>query len=375
VTLTSMNLLRASFVLVSVDAYMTTTWQDLERRPHYSFQDYMQEFSKSYASFDEHVKREFAFATNLKTIQAHNSDPTATYKMGLNDFTDLTAEEFKDKMRGLNKAAHLTHDETPELVESLGLSMSDLPESVDWRTKTPAVVTAVKNQGACGSCWAFSATETIESAVAIATGKLLDLSEEQIVDCSPNPDHCGGSGGCKGSTQPLAFNYTLSNPITTSESYPYGKLLHGKCKQEKIQPAAGITGYKLVPKNNYTELAAAVATIGPIAISAAAGPWQLYESGVFSKNCGYTMDHGIQLVGYGAEGSQMYWTVRNSWGPGWGEKGYIRIARYGEGKEPCGTDKKPASGDACKGDKEPVQVCGECAILCSSSYPTGAHVV
>ena len=186
-------------------------------------------------------------------------------------------------MTGLNKAIH-SDAGLPR--QSLAAVAADLPTSVDWRDKN--VVTPVKNQAACGSCWAFSAVETMESAVAIATGKLIELSEQQIVSCSPNPEKCGGTGGCKGSTQPLAFNYTLTNPITTESAYPYAaetKIgISGKCKPDKIQPAAGITGYKLVPKNNYTELLTAVATVGPIAISAAAEPWQLYEKGVFSKN-------------------------------------------------------------------------------------------
>merc|ERR1712007_368372 len=134
-----------------------------------------------------------------------------------------------------------------------------------------------------------------------------------------NPKHCGGTGGCQGATQPLAFNYTESAGITTDESYPF-RGGSGTCDPSKIKPVAKVGGFKLLPSNNYTALMSAVATKGPIAISVAAGGlgWQLYGGGVFSKTgalgCNYVMDHAVQLVGYGEENSKMYWTVRNSWG-------------------------------------------------------------
>merc|ERR1719265_1924329 len=142
---------------------------------------------------------------------------------------------------------------------SRDVATSDLQSSLDWRDK--GVVTPAKNQEACGSCWAFSATETIESAVAIATGKLLELAPMQFVACSPNPRKCGGSGGCEGSTQWLAFNYTMhSGGMTTEKDYPY----HGHdepCATAKIKPAAKISGYVRLPPNNYSALMNAVATV------------------------------------------------------------------------------------------------------------------
>ena len=112
--------------------------------------------------------------------------------------------------------------------------LGDLPTAVDWRTKSPSVVTPPKNQGGCGSCWAFSATETLESAVAIATGKLLTLSPQQIVSCTPNPDDCGGTGGCSGATQQLGFNYTMGAGITTETNYPY-RGTTGTCEPSKVK--------------------------------------------------------------------------------------------------------------------------------------------
>lgn len=227
--------------------------------------------------------------------------------------------------------------------------------------------------GGCGSCWAFSATETFESHLAIATNEPIQkLSPQQIVSCSPNPQQCGGSGGCDGSTQPLAFNYTVQAGLTTEENYPYAGST-GTCKESKIVPVGFNSGYTELPVNDYTALMTAVATKGPIAISIAAGgfAFQFYGGGVL-KNCNdYDMDHAVQLVGYGTDAGDDYWLVRNSWGGSWGESGYIRMKRYGEGNEPCGTDSTPQDGDACKGDNTPRKYCGECGILSSSSYPTG----
>ena len=136
-----------------------------------------------------------------------------------------------------------------------------------------------------------------------------------------------------------------------------------------------------LPKNNYTALMNAVASKGPIAISVAAEPWQLYESGVYDGNCGADIDHAVQLVGYGNQPKKLfkkeadYWLVRNSWGGSWGEGGYIRIERFGaNSKPPCLTDTKPGDGTACKGGPATIQVCGLCGILSDSSYPTGGSL-
>eukprot|EP01059_Diplonema_ambulator_P012855 TRINITY_DN2332_c0_g2_i1.p1 TRINITY_DN2332_c0_g2~~TRINITY_DN2332_c0_g2_i1.p1 ORF type:complete len:383 (+),score=91.74 TRINITY_DN2332_c0_g2_i1:57-1151(+) len=354
-------------VLPLCAGYLTTSWRDLAANPKYSFEDYLAEYGKKYAG-DEWAVREKVFYENLGKIRRHNMGESG-YKMGLNEFTDWTREEFK--ARRLGKKPDAAHDPTPAAVH---LHADNLPSAVDWRDK--GVVTDVYDQQECGSCWAFSATETIESMAAISGGKLTELSTEQIVSCSPNPDHCGGTGGCDGSTQPLAFNYTKTSGLSTAKSYPYnsGSGITSKCHPDKINPVVGVTSFVTLPTNNYTALLTAVATIGPVAISAAADAWQSYESGVFSKDCGYDVDHGIQLVGYGEEASgQLYWIVRNSWGYSWGESGYIRIARYGEGNEPCGMDNSPQDGIACAGDTTPKKYCGECAILSSSSYPTGVH--
>jgi|EP00927_Polykrikos_kofoidii_P011672 cathepsin L len=332
-----------------------------------NFVAYIQEFRKQYSS-EEVRQRQEVFENNFKQICDFNADTSKTWFASVNEFTDWTNDEFR--ARRLGKIPDAKDEHNP--LEVSNVDITDLPKEVDWRNK--GVVTPPKNQGGCGSCWAFSATETLESHLAIATGNPPPvLSPQQIVSCAPNPQHCGGTGGCQGSTQPLAFNYTRGIGITTEESYSYEGVT-GTCDTRKIDPVAINDGFVKLKVNDYTALLTAVATKGPIAISVAAGglEWQLYGGGVLTS-CGFVQDHAVQLVGYGVDGNKEFWLVRNSWGSGWGERGYIRIQRFGEGKEPCGIDKKPGDGDACEGDTTPRTYCGMCGILSSSSYPTGVR--
>jgi cathepsin L len=334
----------------------------------YTYEDFLQEFGKNYVE-EEQSARKATFLNNLDRIRQHNADPSKTFYMTVNEFADLTNEEFRSKRMG--NIPEL--DESHFVGEYVPSKNEDLPDSVDWRTKE-GVMTPVKDQGGCGSCWAFSTVETLESHLAIATGEAAPiLSPQQIVSCAPNPNACGGTGGCDGSIQTLGFNYTKTAGITTEANYRYSGTT-GTCEQSKIKPVATNDGYVKLKVNDYTSLVSAVATKGPIAISLAAGGfgWQLYGGGVLTK-CDCVQDHAVQLVGYGtdAKSGHDYWLVRNSWAAGWGEKGYIRIQRFGEGKEPTCIDKKPQDGEACKGDTKPRTYAGMCGIIGSSSYPTG----
>lgn len=229
------------------------------------------------------------------------SPPTPTHPTPP-EFTGLTRAEFKAARLQGYKTRHAQASEARALAEPAPLhthvSLKDLPASLDWREK--GVVTPVKDQGGCGGCWSFSAAETAESMVAIATGKLLTFSEQAILSCSTNPLQCGGTGGCSGATQEIAFNFSRDAGLILEADYPY-RGQTGKCDQSKLsKPAAHVTGYVFLPPNNYTALMNAVATIGPMAISAAAEPWQSYETGVF-KGTSADVDHAIVLVGYGTD--------------------------------------------------------------------------
>jgi len=338
---------------------------------NYTYEDYLKEFPKNYQT-EELSNRKNTFEDNLHKIQKHNSDSSKSFFMTVNEFADWTNEEFRANRMGYRPEK----DETVFVGEFEATSIEGLPASVDWRTKA-GVMTPVKNQGGCGSCWAFSTVETLESHLAIATGEAAPiLSPQQVVSCAPNPNQCGGTGGCAGSIQPLGFNYTKTAGITTEANYPYQGVT-GTCQQSKIKSVAQNDGYIKLKVNDYASMVSAVATKGPLAISLAAGGfgWQLYGGGVLTK-CDCDQDHAVQLVGYGTDPKKGdYWLVRNSWGAGWGEKGYIRIQRFGDGKEPTCVDKTPGDGEACKGDKKPRTYAGLCGIMGSSSYPTGMKKV
>lgn len=192
--------------------------------------------------------------------------------------------------------------------------------------------------------------------------------------CTPNPDHCGGDGGCAGATAELAFDY-VANSAGLLEEYQYSyQSYYGKnyaCESPAANPVATIGGYVKLPENNYAFLMTAIARVGPIAISVDASSWSAYKGGIFNgcNQANPDIDHGVVLVGYGEENGQKYWIVRNSWSPAWGEKGYIRLARFSDEQDRCGSDITPLDGTACNGNTTAVKVCGTCGILYDTAFP------
>lgn len=213
--------------------------------------------------------------------------------------------------------------------DALSRKMDAPSDAVDWVVK--GAVTPVKNQQSCGSCWAFSTTGSVEGALQIATGTLLSLSEQQLVSC----DH-DGDQGCKGGSMDTAFGWIKEHGICSETDYPYtsGMGITGSCKAA-CKPEVTLTGFTDIPKGDESSLLAAVGK-GPvsIAIEADKNAFQLYKSGVLdSDSCGKALDHGVLIVGYGSDSGKDYWKIKNSWGPTWGEDGYIRMVRN---KDMCG---------------------------------------
>jgi len=346
-----------------------------------SFEAFTTQYGRTYVfNSTEWHRRSTIFHSNLAKISAHNANPTKSFFMAVNQFADMTSEEMR-AFRGYNKAqARSFLGLQQEAAPVFHKTVKDLPSSIDWRTK--GAVTPVKNQGGCGSCWAFATTETLESHAALSTNPptLVELAPQQLVSCCPNPKQCGGTGGCSGATAEVGYDYIVSNGGQTKESlYPYtGR--DGKCTYSptKTPPAAAATGYTKLPENNYTALLNAIATIGPIAISVEADTWSFYGGGIFpASSCNQKntdIDHAVQLVGYGTDNGKDYWLVRNSWGATWGEKGYIRVERNADGN-PCNPDTTPGDGTACPPYPKEVTVCGACGILYDSCYPTGARLL
>ncbi len=281
------------------------------------FSNFRERFSKRYASLEELETRFSIFRENIHNIVLHNLDFTQNFTMGINQFTDLTAEEFKQMY-----VSGLKSEVGSYGCKSFSSSASSVPASVDWRNEQ--AVTSVKDQGQCGSCWTFSATGAIEGAWAISTGQLIDLSEQEMVDCATGIAY--GSHGCNGGIMEGAFKFVIANGQCSLASYPY-TAKDGTC--QKCTAVAKITSCSDVKPNDQISLKAAVAQ-QPVAVAIEADTryFQSYSSGILtSTSCGTTLDHGVLVVGYGEENGQKYWLVKNSWGTSWGDKGYVKIAR------------------------------------------------
>lgn len=316
--------------------------------------------------------RKAIFEDNLLNILAHNQDTTKTWKQEVNHLADLTQKEY-GRLLGYNKQLGFSmREQAAARVPITPVKpISALPVSVDWRTQ--GIISAVKDQGNCGSCWSFATAETIESYWALSKGQLWDLSEQQILDCTINPQNCGGDGGCAGGTPAVAMTTMMKFGGGLSSEWTYPYLSHSGQNSPKClnttKTAVTISNYVSLPSNQYMPLLTALATVGPIAISVDASAWQFYSTGVFN-GCNQTnpdIDHAVQLVGYGTEAGGDYWLVRNSWTPAWGEDGYIKLFRTSTVQ--CGTDLSPGDGSGCDGGPATVTVCGTCGILYDNVYP------
>ncbi|XP_030456619.1 senescence-specific cysteine protease SAG39-like [Syzygium oleosum] len=303
-------------------------------------EQWMARHGRVYENNAEKERRFSIFKNNVEFIESFNKDGNKPYKLGINAFADLTIEEFKASRNGYKRSS------SPRQVNAKPFRyehVTAVPSSMDWRKK--GAVTPIKDQGQCGSCWAFSAVGAMEGITQLKTGKLISLSEQELVDC----DTSGEDQGCEGGLMDDAFEFIIGNHgLATEANYPY-QAVDGTCNARKeASSAAKITGYEDVPSNSESALMKAVAH-QPISVAIDAGEsaFQFYSSGIFTGECGTDLDHGVTAVGYGtSEDGTKYWLVKNSWGTGWGEEGYIRMKRDIDAKE------------------------GLCGIAMVASYPT-----
>ncbi|KAJ8772662.1 hypothetical protein K2173_027839 [Erythroxylum novogranatense] len=282
------------------------------------FESWIDKHGKIYKSVEEKLQRFEIFKNNLFHIDETNKKVT-NYWLGLNEFADLSHEEFKKMYLGL-KVDLYKRRESPE--EFTYKDVQGIPKFVDWRKK--GAVTPVKNQGSCGSCWAFSTVAAVEGINQIVTGNLTSLAEQELIDCDTTYNN-----GCNGGLMDYAFAFIVSNGgLHKEEDYPY-IMEEGTCDMRKEESeVVTISGYHDVPQNNEQSLLKALANQPlSVAIEASGRDFQFYSGGVFDGHCGTALDHGVAAVGYGSTTAVDYIIVKNSWGPKWGEKGYIRMKR------------------------------------------------
>jgi cathepsin L len=282
--------------------------------------------SKSFDDEESETEHMLAFLAAEENVKRHNElyDRGETdFLLGINHLADLTWAEYQQ----LNGYRRTIGDEARRNSSKFmaPMNVDDVPESIDWRKQ--GYVTPVKDQGQCGSCWAFSATGSLEGQHMRSKGALVSLSEQNLMDCSAKE----GNKGCRGGFMDGAFQYVKDNDgIDTEASYPY-EARDQQCAFKRANVGADDTGYVDIPTGDENALKQAVATQGPIAVAIAVGrSFQLYKTGVYYEPaCSpKNLDHGVLVVGYGTDPQQGdYWIVKNSWSAEWGEQGYIRMAR------------------------------------------------
>lgn len=321
--LSSLYLLHSSSQFDSIDQ-IQSLWQS-----------WKSQYNKAYDTRLEELHRFKIFSKNVERITTHNSKPDETFSMALNQFGDLTMNEFNQKIRclGTNKAGgpdmECPSSPIPE-ANACPLFPNTSATSWDWVAK--GVVTAVKNQGECGSCWAFGATGALEGQYALQKGLLLSFSEQYLMDCDTTCE------SCEGCFDSVAMQFVATNGIVAEQLYPY-KGVDEPCKVPKGVPLIKVNkGVNCVTKRDYEQMKSAL-TVTPLAISVEAdgSSWQFYSGGIITKDCGSAINHNVLLVGF--DTNQTYWKVKNSWGPNWGEAGYVRIAidpSSNEGNGNCG---------------------------------------
>jgi cathepsin L len=286
------------------------------------YMKYVTEWGKSYGTKAEFDFRMEQFKNTLKKMALHNSDNAHKSTVGHNQFSDWTEAEYKKLLGYKGKQ---TNNEEAEILDT-----SNLQDTVNWVTK--GAVTPVKNQGQCGSCWAFSSTGAIEGSMFLSTGTLGSYSEQQLVDCSKM------NSGCNGGLMDYAFQYVETAPLMTESAYPY-TARQGSCQYVSSQGKGKVKSFKDVSRDTSGQQLMAAVAKGPVSVAIEADQYafQGYNGGIITSGCGTRLDHGVLAVGYGTDAGQEYFLVKNSWGASWGDSGYVKMA-----PDQCGVTMQPS---------------------------------
>lgn len=292
--------------------------------PHLKeFKSFMAKYGRTYGSRAEFQQRYGVFEANLKLAAQRTAASKGKAVHGVTQFMDMTPAEFKQAYLMSNAPARNETLLRQHYVEH-DFTSFQAPNSFNWVGQSPNIVTPVYNQGQCGSCWAFSATEAVESQWAKSGHGLTELSMQQVVDCDTTSD------GCNGGWTYLAYEYLISAPGQESlNAYPYTAQT-GYCQFNSADVVATISSWNYVTQtSNEQEMVNTLASTGPLSICVYAEPWQTYVSGVMmGSDCQGQTDHCVMATGYNLGGSTPYWIVRNSWGTSWGLDGFIWV-QYG----------------------------------------------
>jgi cathepsin L len=366
---------------------------------------------------EEYASRRSIYERRLETIAQHNSNPDRLWNAGVNHLSDRTEAEFRERLGWRHHSADAKHSALGASLLELDIERSTPVRAEEKDYLNLSVALDVQDQGGCGSCWAVATTELLKAHDEIHNGNAREFSAQELVSCVQNKKKCGGSGGCEGATVELALDYIMNNGLRTTEDVPYqgqtgvcdkeiivsklgeldkdGRVLfnvgtNGKAA-EFIQKgkkhvrkhralshqlggeALGLQGFYTIQKNKYEPLMWALMERGPVGITVAASDWAYYSSGVFDRCTDPTLNHAVVLMGVGKEKVRSRhvstYIVKNSWGPGWGENGYIKLLRTDHEESNCAKDYSPKDGVACEGGPSMVEVCGTCGILYDNVVP------
>ena len=319
------------FILLVLIALIICDEVDIESEVFKNFQRFIKKYNKKYNSMNEYLARYNAFRQNIFRLVENGPQ---SHETGITKFADMTQQEFARTYLNLNFNAYALINVNPIRVKI----SNEAPDEFDWRDK--GIVSAVKDQGSCGSCWAFATVANLEGLYAQKKGVVKTFSEQFLVDCDTE------DSGCNGGLMELAFEWIKNNGGFMYESdYPYANKKQ-TCTQDSSKFVdMKVTGWVKLGDGTDTfspvdedEMKEFLYQTGPLAIALNATPLQLYTGGIVdyaSWLCGTSgINHAVTLVGYGV-GTKNYWIVKNSWGKSWGESGYFRIAR---GKETCGVN-------------------------------------
>jgi len=352
-----------------------------------TFESFVELNSRSYrAGSAEYVQRRQLYEQRAAAVHAQNSRQNRLWTAGINYLSDWSEAELTT-LRGYRRSANLGQtggSSSPAMSTNRinlfqnGSSDVTFPKEKKWTNLLASKY--IRNQGSCGSCWAIAGATILQAHTEIHKGIQRTFSAQQMVSCVPNPKECGGQGGCRGATVELAMDWVMQHGCAEEFEIPYAAkdatcaggqdgVVTAPVKEAKTT-SFGMTGWEKLPENKYEPLMRAVVEKGPVAVSADASPWSSYESGIFD-GCPLdaVVNHAIVMVGYGEESGNKYWTIQNSWGHTWGEKGNIRLLRRDDDQTRCGIDRQPELGTACIGGPKQVTVCGMCGILYDSVIP------